>query len=1683
MTDITSNAPAANEPWALAPKYPGVPDVINGNGAVAYVMKHVCGGVIGYPITPSTEISETFEAFRAEGQINVWGKHPFFVETEGEHSAQSGALGAALTGGNYISNASSSQGILYGLESHYVTAGRKVGGFVLQVAARVVSRHSLNVMAGHDDVYALLPAGYTILFGANPQEAADLAAISYKTSALSLVPVANAMDGFATSHVMSEMLLPEPQLLKEYLGDPTSYIPCPTVAQEVLFGAKGRVFSLQAWVQRHARDFAADDLRALRAQLELQADLIEGDNDGLMVATTNAWVPQALQAKWRRAWLGAHQKGTRQLVPALVDQNNPGLTGPVQNQPDFQAGTADHRTHFASAVPRIVRMAMAEYGELTGRHYSPVMCYNTEDADYIMVGLGSITEDVRAVIPYLRQQGLKVGVAAVKLLQPFPEAELIEAVKNAKAVTVLERSDDTALTRMVTSALFKARANADNPGAYPDVPAIAAMPRLITAFFGLGGHDVQPRHLIAGYKNMASNNTSPLIYLGTQFFDQQSTGRFAELEGKMRAAYPETQLMALETEPNPVLLPPEAMRVRFHSVGGYGTIATGKLLTDILAGMLNMHSKSAPKYGSEKSGAATNYYITLSPEVVLFTNNDIEDVEVVMSPDHMVFRHTNPLRGLAKGGTFILQSDRAPLAVWRDLPGHARQYIRENDINFRIVDAFHVARKDAPTPELETRMMGIAFIGAMLASVPQLSEAGGLDATLARCRDEIVKKFGRKGDAVVESNMHVISDGMAATVVVDYNAPEFREVDASPAVVPARTAALSASMCPVATTEGTTALFDPAYYEDLIARPFREGTISEAPAMPGTGLFMPPGTGAFKDKGLFRRQVPLFNPDKCTGCLECAIACPDSAIPNTVHEIVDIVNLAISQATVDDDTRAALSAKANDWAEASRAGLLATAGTPVSQAIKAAAATIFEAGLASAAETAADTVASFPLATPRPFFAAVEKATPGQGGLYSVVTDPWKCTGCLECVDVCGPHALLGEEQKDEHVADMQASFELLTKLPNTPERFSSTADGDLKRLLLDHANYYSIIGGHGACRGCGEVTATHLVTALSRSRGVAQNKAHTAELEDIIDQLYAKESQVEDAERRHRIGALIGTLEARLYLYEGGPTGNGPAPTIIANSTGCSSVYSSTLPSTQFIDPWVNTLFQDAQPVTLGIYEGLVTQYVNEIKALRAAALELADDPEAATKVPATLSWRAFTDKERALLPTVMSISGDGAAYDIGFGALSRVLAAGTPVKILVLDTGSYSNTGGQASTASFTGQDSDLARYGRAHAGKAETRKELGLLAAFHPHVFSASTSAAFQAHFLDTTLKALDFEDGGALMVVYTPCSTENGIADELSNARSQLAVQSRLQPMFVHDPRGGDSMPSRFSLKGNPGVNELWINKPIQYVDDEGKTQLLPTPLTPAEFALGEVRWAKQFKPLAPDANGVPIADYVELADADREGKTPFVYATDKNKHLIKVACAEPIVILVEDRKRYWQTLQYLAGVGVKTPSAPAAAAATEIKASYDAEAAQAAAEAAAAASKDATIDAIAEALVTLVTSKKPDAAATLAPLTSAAAASAPTSPAPGVPAEAAGGESSNPGLAIWLDPADEPKCSDCATCYQELPDFFEKRTIIVDGEPLDVAHFKEGSLDGVEVTDEMRKTFTKIINTCDSEILQ
>jgi pyruvate-ferredoxin/flavodoxin oxidoreductase len=1667
-----------NSMKANTAKYPGLPNVIHGNGAVAYVMNHVCGGVIGFPITPSTEIAEIFEAARAEGSLNVWGKHPFFFGPEGEHSAQSGALGAALTGGQFISNASSSQGILYALESHYVTVGKKVGGFVLQVAARVVSKHSLNVMAGHDDVYALLSAGYTILFGANPQEAADLAAISYRVASLSLIPVANAMDGFATSHMLCEALLPEPALLAEYLGDPAGRIKAPTLAQEMLYGAKGRVAQLQQYLARHQADLTEGNLAKLQSYLETHAAKVEQDNVGKLVAKTLVWLPEELRGQWQRQWLNAFEKGTRQLVPALVDVNNPGLTGAVQNQADFQAGSVDHRTHFVNAVPALVRQAMDEYALLSGRKYEPVQTFMCDDAQTVMVGLGSVTDDVEAVVSHLRSQGKKVGLIAIKLLQPFPEAELVAALVGKKAVTVLERSDQTALTSLVTQALFKARENAVQLR-HVGIPPMKVSPMLTTAIFGLGGHDLQPRHLIAAFKNMADGKVAPLIYLGSQFFSPTATPRVAEMQARLKLAYPETEIMALATEPNPRLLPDAAFRVRFHSVGGYGTIASGKLLTDILAGVLSMHSKSAPKYGSEKSGAPTNYYITLSPEPVKITNAELEDVEVVISPDHKVFKHTNPLLGLVAGGTFILQSNASAEEVWQELSAQARKTIREKKIRFFIIDAFAVAKKHAPTPELATRMMGIAFIGAVAGHVNQVSAGAAPDVILEKVRQQIAKKFGGKGGAVIDGNMAVIREGIEATQLVDYESAAFARLKIQPDSIAIRDVSLSASMCQSAGESACAGMFDRAYYDDMVLNPFREGSIGEAPVLPGTGLFIPAGTAGSKDKGLFRRTVPEFQADLCTGCMECALVCPDGAIPNSVHEIHELLLTAILQLDITQAQREAMRAHVYALSESVRESYRQSKlERPFHELVADAASNLGTNNVTVLRNFSKliDVLAVYPVARTRPFFDAMEKAKPGSGGLYAVNIDPWKCTGCLECVEVCGPGALVQREQDAALLQTLQQRFDFMSQTPNTPARFVADAiqpGGEIKRLLLDRANYYSTTGGHGACRGCGEVTATRLFMATNHSITDKRQRDHIHALEDLIGRLKDKQASLaeHDAERQQRIGALVSTLDHRLYLYESGPTGDGPSGAVIANSTGCSSVYASTFPFNAFKDPWVNSLFQDAQPLAKGIFEGIAAQTVDDVRALRLAQLELADtyDPAVHDQELRMLSWQQFSVAELGLMPTVITIGGDGATYDIGFGALSRILMSGTPLKILVLNTGSYSNTGGQASTSSFLAQDADLARFGSTSSGKHESRKELALIAAFHSNVFVCATSTALQGHFLKNTMECLTYTDGPALLDVYTPCQGEQGINDAASNQRSRMAVESRMSPVFVHDPRRGNTLHDWFSLEGNPDPEQTWATTTLEYLDEQGQLKLMNMAFTPAHFALGEIRFKKQFHKLASDAaNTLLVEAYVELPRAERVGKSAFIWSTDGNRNLIKIAVDEAIIALVEERRKYWHLLQYLDGQHVAKMDESHRAGMASLQAQYLDSVTQ----------RDSSLDSFALAMSELAAaSKAPVGGARVIPITAL----------PGNPGSSPAAVANTPvaeGAAlVSYDIADQVKCTDCKTCYQDLPELFEKTRIVINGESRDVGQLIVGALERVKVTPELKARIKRVSANCDAEIIR
>ena len=374
-----------------------------------------------------------------------------------------------------------------------------------------------------------------------------------------------------------------------------------------------------------------------------------------------------------------------------------------------------------------------------------------------------------------------------------------------------------------------------------------------------------------------------------------------------------------------------------------------------------------------------------------------------------------------------------------------------------------------------------------------------------------------------------------------------------------------------------------------------------------------------------------------------------------------------------------------------------------------------------------------------------------------------------------------------------------------------------------------------------------------------------------------------------------------------------------MTNSTGCSSVWGSTYPYNPYPFPWVNHLFQDAPSIAIGIFEGHMRKMGDNFMTVRKAELLLNDEYDEAefSQAFVEFDWQKFTDEEFDLCPPILAMGGDGAMLDIGFQNVSRLLASGKPIRVVVLDTQVYSNTGGQACTSGFTGQVADMSAYGKAHHGKEETRKEMGLIAMAHRGAYVLQTSQASPAHMMQGIIKGLHYR-GPAVFNLYTPCPVEHGLADELSPHAARLALESRAFPFLVYDPSAGKSWAECVDLNGNPEIEEDWPSYELTYTDDEGNSQTLELPLTVADWAATENRFKKHFKKIKRDAwneDQVPFHEFVGMPLDDRLGKTPYINFLGGEGRLDRIACSMEIVMLGEDRLLHWDQLRELAGYKV------------------------------------------------------------------------------------------------------------------------------------------------------------------------
>jgi pyruvate-ferredoxin/flavodoxin oxidoreductase len=1123
----------------MTARYPGIRSTADGSAAVVWVESNISQGASAYPITPSTPMGDGYGVEYANGKKNLWGERLEFFEPESEHSSASVCEGYALAGGR-VTNFTSGQGLILMKEVLYVIAGKRLP-VVFHIGARALTSHSLNVHCGHDDVMGVADVGWGILFGRNAQEAADLALIARRAAEDSETPFMNVQDGFLTTHTLETLSLPEPELMREFVGAP---------------GEKLR---------------------------------------------------------------------------NLFDPRNPLLSGPVQNQDSYMKGKIGQRYFYDNVFPSLAR-AMTKYGELTGRHYGMLRPYRMEGALCAVVGMGSMMESVEATVDYLRDQGWPVGAVSVTSFRPFPSAPLAALLAACRRVAVIERADvplaeSNPLTMEVKAALIEASSTADEKRTH--------IPVIYSGVAGLGGRDIRPGHIVAAFENMMAPNGKRFFVLGVKHPNE----------------------LAIASDPD--VRPEGAYSLRGHSIGGFGSVTTNKVIASVASDLFGLCAQAFPKYGSEKKGLPTNYYLTLAPEPVRL-HAELNQVEFVAVQDANAFLSGNPLEGLAEGGKIYFQTSDAPERVWATLPASARKNIRARKLRLFIADAMNIARDCSSRADLQVRMQGIVLLGSFLRLTP-FAERAGLDKQqLFEALEKVLRKyFGKRGERVVADNMNAARRGYEEVQEVIPSADE-----------PAEEVRAEHHLERPRTSGGE--LIAPGFCEYVIGSYVRGREADlEADEYVGRSL-MPASSGMHRSFRTLAPEIPEFISEKCVGCMDCVNECPDTAI---LAKVVEPQVLEEKLALVE-------------------------------------------------REELRDMLRGQFVKTNKYFELPVKRGE--SGGLFGIFVDPDKCKGCGECVVACGSHEALKMVQKGTNggLKKYDLATDLYRHLPETPARFlNEKALGDM--MLAGRSLLF--VGGAGSCMGCGEATAVRLL------------------------------------------------LAATGFVYGADQVG-------VVAATGCNTVYGSTYPFNPFAVPWTNSLFENAATDAIGV----------------------------------RIRWNQEGFQKRRL----WVLGGDGALYDIGFQALSRMLASGLDIKVFVLDTQVYSNTGGQTSTATFSSQDSKMAAYGSVQKGKRERRKELAQIAMMHPGVFVAQTTAAHLNHFYKTIMAANEYP-GPAVIVCYTTCQPEHGVADDRSMVQEKLVVESRTFPLLVYDPRKGEKFRECLSLNGNPRPKDDWYidpktNQPVDFV---------------------------------------------------------------------------------------------------------------------------------------------------------------------------------------------------------------------------------------------------------------------------
>jgi pyruvate-ferredoxin/flavodoxin oxidoreductase len=421
----------------------------------------------------------------------------------------------------------------------------------------------------------------------------------------------------------------------------------------------------------------------------------------------------------------------------LMDPASPLMSGVVQNQDSYMKGKIAQRWYYDRVAPAL-EDAFDEFARKTGRQYGFLEPYRCDDAEYVLVGMGCYMETAKATVDYLRDKGVAAGCLTVFVFRPFPARAIVDAIKDCRAITVFERMDDPLsttgnhLTREIKAALCDAVAGRHGE-------RLTRIPRVYSAAAGLGSRDVRPGDIITAFDNMQAD--------GQEFFC-------------VGIDHP----LALKRPEDPDLRPTGGFSMRGHSVGGFGSVTTNKVIATIAGNVFGKDVQAYPKYGSEKKGLPTTYYLTIA-DTHINMHCELECVDLLCINDPTAILSPLTLSGLVPDGAIFMQSPYAdPAEVWKRIPIQNQHAIRERKVRVFYCDMVKIAREVASEPDLQMRMQGIVLLGAFLRLTPYARENNMTDEQVYAGVEKALRKyFGKRGDQVVKDNLTCVQRGYSET--------------------------------------------------------------------------------------------------------------------------------------------------------------------------------------------------------------------------------------------------------------------------------------------------------------------------------------------------------------------------------------------------------------------------------------------------------------------------------------------------------------------------------------------------------------------------------------------------------------------------------------------------------------------------------------------------------------------------------------------------------------------------------------------------------------------------------------------------------------------------------------------------------------------------------------------------------